>query len=130
MLSLFYEGDLLPATNTGHELPSGRGGSDRDMFVIFVHALQSGLFQVKVQGRGTKVTQALPLVDGMVVSRRVLGVLIRQTALNLCRRRRLEAEMCPPPHVRRRMKIQEIGNKFQLQQPQSELYEQLFRNTR
>lgn len=117
--------ELLPATNTGQETPSGRG----DVFVIFVHALQSGLFHIKVQSRGTKTMQALPLVDGMVVSRRVLGVLIRQTALNICRRRRLEAEMCPPPHVRRRMKIQEIGTKFQQPQGQPELYEQLFKST-
>ncbi|KAL1421626.1 hypothetical protein MTO96_004015 [Rhipicephalus appendiculatus] len=117
--------ELLPATNTGQETPSGRG----DVFVIFVHALQSGLFRIKVQSRGTKTMQALPLVDGMVVSRRVLGVLIRQTALNICRRRRLEAEMCPPPHVRRRMKIQEIGTKFQQPQGQPELYEQLFKST-
>ncbi|XP_077493557.1 ral GTPase-activating protein subunit beta isoform X4 [Amblyomma americanum] len=117
--------ELLPATNTGQETPAGRG----DVFVIFVHALQSGLFRIKVQSRGTKSIQALPLVDGMVVSRRVLGVLIRQTALNICRRRRLEAEMCPPPHVRRRMKIQEIGTKFQKPQGQPELYEQLFKST-
>ncbi|KAL3187251.1 hypothetical protein MRX96_025563 [Rhipicephalus microplus] len=117
--------ELLPATNTGQETPSGRG----DVFVIFVHALQSGLFRIKVQSRGTKTMQALPLVDGMVVSRRVLGILIRQTALNICRRRRLEAEMCPPPHVRRRMKIQEIGTKFQQPQGQPELYEQLFKST-
>ncbi|KAH8032209.1 hypothetical protein HPB51_023986 [Rhipicephalus microplus] len=78
--------ELLPATNTGQETPSGRG----DVFVIFVHALQSGLFRIKVQSRGTKRCHS---VDGMVVSRRVLGILIRQTALNICRRRRLEAEM-------------------------------------
>ncbi|CAN7993650.1 unnamed protein product [Ixodes hexagonus] len=124
----FPLGDLLPATNTGQESLCGRG-SDRDIFVIFVHALQSGLFRIKVQSRATKQVLALPLVDGMVVSRRVLGVLIRQTAINLCRRRRLEAEMCPPPHVRRRMKIQEIANKFQVEQMQPQLYQQLFRNT-
>ena len=33
---------------------------------------------------------ATPLVDGMVVSRRALGPLVRQTALNMCRRRRLD----------------------------------------
>ncbi|KAK7504797.1 hypothetical protein BaRGS_00003825 [Batillaria attramentaria] len=32
------------------------------------------------------------LVDGMVVSRRTLGTLVRQTAINICRRRRLESE--------------------------------------
>ena len=33
-----------------------------------------------------------PLVDGMVVSRRTLGTMVRQTAINICRRRRLEID--------------------------------------
>jgi hypothetical protein len=33
---------------------------------------------------------AIPLIDGMVVSRRALGTLVRQTALNMARRKRLE----------------------------------------
>ena len=36
---------------------------------------------------------AIPLVDGMVVSRRSLGTLVRQTAINICRRKRLESEL-------------------------------------
>ena len=43
---------------------------------------------------------ATPLVDGMVVSRRAVGPLVRQTALNMCRRKRLEADVYQPPHVR------------------------------
>ena len=43
---------------------------------------------------------ATPLVDGMVVPRRALGALVRQTALNMCRRKRLEADTYQPPHVR------------------------------
>jgi hypothetical protein len=43
---------------------------------------------------------ATPLVDGMVASRRALGPLVRQTALNMCRRKRLEADTYQPPHVR------------------------------
>ena len=33
-----------------------------------------------------------PLMDGMVVSRRALGTMVRQTAINICRRRRLEID--------------------------------------
>lgn len=33
-----------------------------------------------------------PLIDGMVVSRRSLSVLVRQTTLNMCQRRRMETE--------------------------------------
>ena len=39
-----------------------------------------------------RLNMAGPLVDGQVVSRRVLGTLVRQTALNMCRRRRLESD--------------------------------------
>ena len=35
---------------------------------------------------------AVPLVDGMVVSGRSLGVMVRQTAINICRRKRLDSE--------------------------------------
>lgn len=35
---------------------------------------------------------ATPLIDGMVVSRRVLGNLVRQTVFNMARRKRLENE--------------------------------------
>ena len=33
-----------------------------------------------------------PLIDGMVVSRRCLGTLARETAINICKRRRLEID--------------------------------------
>ena len=33
-----------------------------------------------------------PLLDGMVVSRRVLGLLVRQTIINTTRRRRLDTD--------------------------------------
>lgn len=35
---------------------------------------------------------AIPLVDGMVVSRRTLGSMVRQTAINIGRRKRLESD--------------------------------------
>ena len=47
-----------------------------------------------------RMSLATPLVDGMVVSRRAVGPLVRQTALNMCRRRRLEQDSYQPPHVR------------------------------
>ena len=33
-----------------------------------------------------------PLVEGMVVSRRTLSILVRQTAVNMCSRHRMENE--------------------------------------
>ena len=37
-----------------------------------------------------------PLVDGMVVSRRTLSVLVRQTAVNMCHRHRMENDGLVP----------------------------------
>ena len=43
-----------------------------------------------------RTSLAIPLVSGMVVSRRTLGSLVRQTAINLARRKRLENEVYVP----------------------------------
>ncbi|GFG30495.1 hypothetical protein Cfor_08118 [Coptotermes formosanus] len=83
--------DLMQATITGLEGSSSRPPDERDCFVIGLHALASGLLRVKLQGpAGGRTSLATPLVDGMVVSRRALGSMVRQTALNMCRRRRLD----------------------------------------
>ncbi|KAB7493803.1 Ral GTPase-activating protein subunit beta [Armadillidium nasatum] len=67
-----------------------------------------------------------PLVDGQVISRRVLGALVRQTALNMCKRRRLESDSYQPPHVRRKFKIQEMVQKYKCEMNESEFYTHLF----
>ena len=46
-----------------------------------------------------RMNLATPLVDGMVVSRRALGPLVRQTALNMCRYWvRVTYYCCTGPH--------------------------------
>ena len=69
---------------------------------------------------------ATPLVDGMVVSRRSLGSLVLQTALNVATRRRLDLESFQPPHVKRKLKIQEIVTKYRSPMPGPEFYAHLF----
>ncbi|XP_071439557.1 ral GTPase-activating protein subunit beta isoform X3 [Hetaerina americana] len=117
-------GDLLNSMVTG--LEGGARPNERESFVIFLHALQTGLLRVKLQGPSGRMTIATPLVDGMVVSRRVLGTLVRQTSLNMCRRRRLENDTYHPPHVRRRLKIQEMTQKYMIKMSEPELYTYLF----
>jgi hypothetical protein len=65
-------------------------------------------------------------VDGAVVSRRSAGALVRQTALNVCRRRRLELDTQPPPHVRRKLRVQEMANKYRSHIAPSHFYTDLF----
>ena len=71
------DADLVP-------LASLVPGINTVCLVIFLQPLASGLIRVKLAGHVGKMNLATPLVDGMVVSRRALGPLVRQTALNMC----------------------------------------------
>lgn len=63
-----------------------------DVLIIGLHLMASGLLRVHLQGPVGRVSLASPLVDGMVVNRRSLSPLVRYTALNMSRRRRLDSE--------------------------------------
>lgn len=133
----FPTADLLGVTSTGQETSATSSASsmqkaaEKDVYIIFIHALQNGLFRIHIheyEKTQTKMSVAIPLVDGMVVSRRTLGTLVRQTAINICRRRRLESEAYQPPHVRRKLKIQEIVNKYRCSLSPAEFYTALFQD--
>merc|ERR1712071_414958 len=74
----------------------------------------------------SRINVATPLVEGMVVSRRILGPLVRQTALNMAKRRRLDHESYQLPHVRRKLKIQELASRYRAELKASEFYTALF----
>lgn len=75
--------------NTGLETSATR---ICDVLVIGLHLMASGLLRVHLQGPVGRVSLASPLVDGMIINRRCLGPLVRHTALNMSRRRRLDSE--------------------------------------
>lgn len=56
----------------------------------------------------------------------LLGFLVRQTVINLCRRKRLESDLYNPPHVRRKQKITEIVQRYRNKQLEPEFYTSLF----
>ncbi|XP_036676843.3 ral GTPase-activating protein subunit beta isoform X2 [Drosophila suzukii] len=118
--------DVLAYTRTGEELHTLQLPRAADCHVIFVHSLLSGLLRVKLQGPPGRMSFATPLVDGMVLSRRVVGNLVRQTALNISRRRRLDNDNYQPPHVRRRLKVQDIVQKYKMDLSEAELLGHLF----
>ena len=122
--------DILGVTSTGMEqltsLTTSTKTQEKDTFIIFIHALQNGLFRIHMQGTTGRINKAIPLIDGMVVSRRTLGPMVRQTAINIGRRKRLESETYQPPHVRRKLKIQEMVNKYHLKMSEPEFYTALF----
>ncbi|XP_038075013.1 ral GTPase-activating protein subunit beta-like isoform X2 [Patiria miniata] len=127
--------DLLEEMNTGLETLCQGGNSSAQVkslaeptvVLMFIHPLKSGLFRIHMHGRPT---QAIPLVDGMVVSRRSLGTLVRQTAINACHRKRMETDSYSPPHVKRRQKIQDMANKYRSRLSVPEFYTALFADCR
>ncbi|XP_050081712.1 ral GTPase-activating protein subunit beta isoform X3 [Anopheles aquasalis] len=128
--------DLLHYTRTGgsavgqqHPASAGAGMNAGECFVIYLHALASGLLRVKLQGPVGRMNFAIPLIDGMVVSKRVIGSLIRQTASNMAKRKRLDNDSYQPPHVRRRIKIQEIMQKYKRDLTEPEMLADLFKQS-
>lgn len=84
--------DLLHYTRAGYTTAHGPIAplNSNECHIIFLHALNSGLLRVKLHGPTGRMNFAIPLIDGMVVSKRVIGSLIRQTAYNMAKRRRLD----------------------------------------
>ena len=124
----FFTDDLLNYTRIGEETQLSNAQRSSDCHIIFLHALHSGLLRVKLQAPQGRMNFATPLVDGMVVSKRVIGSLVRQTAYNMAKRRRLESDSYQPPHVRRRLKVQEMIQKYKLDLTEPELLTHLFMN--
>lgn len=94
MLNTFFRADeLLSYARTGEESQTGTMPRPSECHIIFLHALNSGLLRVKLQGPTGRMSFATPLIDGMVVSKRVVGNLVRQTVYNMARRRRLDNDL-------------------------------------
>lgn len=53
-----FTGDLLPMTSTGLEQYTATSSSsmrqDKDIFLIYIHALQNGLFRIHMEGNTGK----------------------------------------------------------------------------
>ena len=97
----------------------------KDTFTIFIHELKCGLLRINVKGQGNRIITSSPLVNGMIVSRRALGPLVRQTSLNVAARKRLEQENYQPSHVRRKVKIQELAHKYRCPLSTADFYANL-----
>lgn len=120
--------DLLAYTRTGEEYQSGQIVRASDVHIIFLHSLSSGLLRVKLQGPSGRMNFATPLIDGMVVNKRIVGTLIRQTVYNMARRRRLDNDLFQPPHVRRRLKVLDMVHKYKIDMTEPELLGHLFKS--
>lgn len=125
----FPTDELLAYTRTGEEYQSGQIPRASDCHIIFLHSLSSGLLRVKLQGPSGRMNFASPLIDGMVVNKRTVGTLIRQTVYNLAKRRRLDNDLYQPPHVRRRLKTLDMVHKYKLDMSEPELLAHLFKTS-
>lgn len=122
----FPTDELLGYTRTGEEFQAPRAS---ECHIIFLHSLNSGLLRVKLQGpSGGRMNFASPLIDGMVVNKRVAGTLIRQTVYNMARRRRLDNDLYQQPHVRRRLKVLDMVHKYKMDMSEPELLAHLFKS--
>lgn len=105
-------------TNSNPPNPSGTSNShsrkSRDHATYYISTMKNGLYRVNLTTSFGRNWLALPLVDGMTVSKGILSSLIRESVLNLCRRRKLDADSYQPPHVKRRLKIQDICNNYKI----------------
>ncbi|RTG86754.1 uncharacterized protein DC041_0010265 [Schistosoma bovis] len=89
---------------------------------IYVHPLSSGLCRVGIMRLQGRTFEAGPLQNGSVLSQRCLSSFVRQTVINLSRRRRLASDSFQPPHVRRShelFRLAEANRKIVRVQPSS-----------
>nr|CAH8840703.1 unnamed protein product [Trichobilharzia regenti] len=68
---------------------------------IYIHPLSSGLCRIGIMRLQGRTFEAGPLQTGLILSQRCLSSFVRQTVINLSRRRRLASDSFQPPHVRR-----------------------------
>ena len=68
----------------------------------------------------------LPLINDMVMPKKCLGPLVRQTVVNFADRRRFDFDNYQPPLVRRRLLIQEIRHKYCSNLSEADLFTDLF----
>jgi len=98
--------------------------SMKDVVLVFVHVMTNGLLKVKLVGHQGKLV--LPLINDMVIPKKCLGPLVRQTVVNLADRRRFDCDAYQPPLVKRRHLIQEIRYKYKSNLSEADLFTDLF----
>lgn len=135
LLSFSETGSLREDVQTNQPLDGVSNSSNKpakckDSVKYFISPMKNGLYRLNVATSFGRQWLALPLVDGMTVSKGMLSSLIRESVLNLCRRRRLDADQYQPPHVKRRLKIQDICNnhKISSRHESTEFYYNIFKS--
>jgi hypothetical protein len=128
-LEQVQDADSVPIDELLHETFSYESyvnQKPKEVISILVVPLKSKMHRILIWNNlSKKYFYTMPLVDGMLVSSRMLGSMVRQTVLNIFRRKRLEIDDYQPPHVRRKNKIAEIVKKFQSKKSEADFYTSL-----
>lgn len=86
--------------------------SQREYLHIVIHPLQSGLYRIRLVTRENRPLLAGPLTDNMKLSRRVLGPMVRMTAISATRFLQPESSILAPCSIRKN-RIEEIAKAYQ-----------------
>lgn len=128
-LEQVQDADAVPVDELLHETYSYENYMNqkpKEVIILFVIPLKSKMHRILIWNNlSKKYFYTMPLVDGMLVSSRMIGSMVRQTILNIFRRKRLEIDDYQPPHVRRKNKISEIIKKFQSKKSEADFYTSL-----
>ena len=120
----------FPAEELIYDMISNEPNSSfsmKDIVLLFIHVMTNGLLKVKLIGHQGKLV--LPLINDMVIPKKCLGPLVRQTVVNLADRRRFDNDTYQPPLVKRRHLIQEIRHKYKSNLSEADLFTDLFSET-
>ncbi|CAF1180737.1 unnamed protein product, partial [Didymodactylos carnosus] len=100
--------DLDSILNLNNEQPKLR-----DISIIGIHPLKNHLFRIILNSNAQRANASIPLIDGMVIPLNLLEFFIRQSVLNLSKRKRLEdSESSQTAHSLRKNKITKIIQKY------------------
>lgn len=86
--------ELISETATVDTAPTQQQQQkQREIIVIFIHPLKNRLNRVSLwSSAARRHFYTMPLIDGMVVGSKMLSSMVRQTVLNIFRRKRLEID--------------------------------------
>eukprot|EP01027_Heterolobosea_sp_BB2_P014325 GEZU01020594.1.p1 GENE.GEZU01020594.1~~GEZU01020594.1.p1 ORF type:complete len:604 (+),score=220.01 GEZU01020594.1:413-2224(+) len=79
---------------------------------IVIYPLRNGLFRIQIYKKDEQIPTFGPLFDGMVISKRILGRMVRTTAINANRNVRFMQQGYGRPYPTRKKLIQEIAARY------------------
>lgn len=86
--------------------------TQREFLHIVIHPLQSGLYRVRLVTRENRALTVGPLSDNMKLSKRVLGPMVRMTAIAATRQLQPETAILAPCNIRKN-RIEELAKQYQ-----------------